>query len=115
MGIPGKGLTNSMALRTKSMNKKQKARYSVTDITNQDLRKLLKGFTNSPYLGYKNKQLHNEPTEDLFLLIRQVSNIIKIKTHVWICNKGVKLDVDKTNCVNKTIVHVNQNKQSGIT
>ena len=38
-----------------------------------------------------------------------------IKTHVWICNKGVKLDVDKTNCVNKTIVHVNQKKQSGIT
>ena len=48
---PGKGLTNFLGLRTKSTNKKQKARFAITDITNQDLRKFLKEFNNSPYLG----------------------------------------------------------------
>ena len=53
MKISGKGLTNSQTLSTKIPNKKQKARTDITDITNQDFRKLFKEFNNSPYLGYK--------------------------------------------------------------
>ena len=94
MGIPGKGLTTSLALRTKTPNNKQKARISIIDITYQDFRKLIREFKNSPYLGYKKKQVHNEPTEDYFLLIRQVSKTIKSKKHVRLCTKGVKSDVE---------------------
>ena len=70
MVIPCKGLTNSLALRTKRSNNKQKARFSITDITNKDFRKFLKNFNNSPYLGYKSKQDRNEPTEAYLFLIK---------------------------------------------
>ena len=63
MGIPGKGMNTSLELRTKSPNKKQKARFSMTEITNQDFIKFLKKFNNSPYLGYNSKHIHNEKTE----------------------------------------------------
>ena len=79
MVISGKGLTTSPTLRTKSPNNKQKARTSITEITNQDFRKFLKEFKNSPYLGYKNKQVHNQPTEAYFFLIKQVYKIVKRK------------------------------------
>ena len=46
MGIPGKVLTTSLILRTKSSNKKQKERSVITGITNQDFGKLLKNFNN---------------------------------------------------------------------
>ena len=55
----GKGMTTSLALNTKSPNKELKARFSITEITNQDFRKLLKKLNNSPYLVYKSKQVHN--------------------------------------------------------
>ena len=67
---PGNGLTTSMDLRTKTSNKKQKARFAVTDITDQDFEKLLKKFKNSPFIGYKIKQVHNKPTEAYFFLIK---------------------------------------------
>ena len=51
MGIPGKGLNISTALRTKMPNKKKKTRFAITDISNKEFRKLLKKFKNSPYLG----------------------------------------------------------------
>ena len=38
--------------------------FAITDITNQDFRKLLKKFNDSPYLGYKSKQVNDEPTKD---------------------------------------------------
>ena len=53
MGIAGKEMNNYLALRTKRLNKKQKARISITDITNQYFRRFLKSFNNLPYLGYK--------------------------------------------------------------
>ena len=53
-------MTNSMDLITKRSNRKQKASFSITNINNQDFRKLLKNFKNSPYLGFKSKQFHNE-------------------------------------------------------
>ena len=39
-------LTTSLALRTKSTNKKQKAGFDITDITKQYFRKFLKNFGN---------------------------------------------------------------------
>ena len=51
MGIPGKGLTTIMDISTKILNKTQKARFSISEITNQYLRKLLNNFKNPPYLA----------------------------------------------------------------
>ena len=64
MGILRKGVTNSLYLSSKKSNKKQSSRFAITDINNQYFSKLLKKFKNSPYLGLKTKQVHNEPTED---------------------------------------------------
>ena len=66
MIIPSKGLNTSIYIMTKRSTNKQKARFAITDITNQDFRKLLKKFKDSPYLGYKSKQVHNGITEDYF-------------------------------------------------
>ena len=60
---PSKGITTYLAISTKRSNRKQKARFTITAITRQYLSKLLKKFEKSPYLGYKSKQVHNEPTE----------------------------------------------------
>ena len=94
MGRLGKGLTNSLALRTKRPNKKQKSGFAITGITNQYFRKLRKGFKNSLYLVCKKKQVHIEPTEAHFFLIRQETNIIKGNNIVRLRTKGVKSDAD---------------------
>ena len=52
MGNPYKGLTAYLALRNKSPNKKQNARFAITGITKQDFRKLLMKFEKSLYLDY---------------------------------------------------------------
>ena len=70
MGRPNKGMAAYLALRTKNPNKKQKARFDITDITKEDFRKLLKKVKSSPYLDYKIKQVHNEPADAYFLLIK---------------------------------------------
>ena len=111
----GKGLTTSLTLRTKKPNKKQKSRISITGITNQYFRKFLRKFNNSPYLGYKKKQVHNEPTEAYFLLINHIYRQIKSKKHVRLHNKGVRSDVNRKKRINKTIGHVSKTIQSGIT
>ena len=49
------GMATSLDIRTKITNKKQKERFSITEITIQYLRKFLKKFINSSYLGYKIK------------------------------------------------------------
>ena len=82
MGRLYKGLTTSLDLSTKRLNKKQKARFSIDDFTNQDLRKLLKNFNNSPYLGHKSKQVQNEQTKTYFFLIKQITNLTKIERRV---------------------------------
>ena len=56
MGRSCKGLTTSLALRSKNPNKKQKARTDISEITNQYLGNFLNELKNSPYLGYKRKQ-----------------------------------------------------------
>ena len=76
MGIPGYGLATSLYLITKRSNKKQKARFLISDITKQNFSKLLKNVDNSPYLGYKSKQVNNEPNEVYFLLIKHITNLI---------------------------------------
>ena len=54
----------------------------MTDITNQDFRKLLKKFNNSPDMGNKSKQVHNEPTEAYLLLIKNITKLMKSKRHI---------------------------------
>ena len=48
MGILGKGLVTSFSVKTKRSNEKEKARFGITDITNQDFREAIKKFENSP-------------------------------------------------------------------
>ena len=111
IGISGKGMNTSLALRTKSPNKKQKARISITGINNQDFRNFLKRFNNSPCLGYKLKHVNNEPTQDYFFLINHTYKLIKRKEHVWLLTKGVKLDFDGAKRVNKRIGNFNKTIQ----
>ena len=77
MDIPGKGMTNFLALRTKISNKKQKAGFDITDISNQDFRKFLKRFNSSSYLGLKIKQVHNIATEVYFFPVKYITKIMK--------------------------------------
>ena len=90
MGRIGEGMTEFLSIRIKIPNKKQKARFSITDITNQAFRNFLKKFKNSPYLGYKSKKVHNEATEAYFFLIKQITKPIQRERHVGLCTKGVK-------------------------
>ena len=108
MRRPWKGLTTSLNLRTKRPNNKQNLKTAITDIANQYFRKLLRKFTNSPYLGCKKKQVCNEQTEASLLLIKHISKLIKSKNYVQLHNKIVKSNVDGTKRANKTIGHVNK-------
>ena len=81
MGRPGKGMTKSMDLRNKLPKKKQKSGYNITDITNQDFRKLLNNFKNSPYLGCKSNHVNNEPNEAYLFLIKYITKLMEIKRH----------------------------------
>ena len=115
MGRLGIRLTTSLTLRTIIPNNKQKSRIAITDITNKDIRKLLRAFNNSPYKGYKKKHVHDEPTKSYLLLNKKVYKVIKIKKYVWISTKGVKLDIDGTKRINEKIGHVKTIIQSGFT
>ena len=92
---PGKGLNKSLNFSTKIPNKKQNVRFSITEITNQDFRKLLKKFNNLPYLDYKSKQVHNEPTEAYFFLIKQITKLMKSERHVRLRTTFVKLGMNE--------------------
>ena len=94
MGRSGKRLINSLTLSIKIPNKKQKTSIYITDITNQYFRNLLKMFNSLPYLCYKKKQIHNEPTEYYLFLIKNISKQIKIKKHVWLRTKIVRSSVN---------------------
>ena len=103
-----------MNISTKRPNKKQKTKIYITDITNQYFSKFIKEFKSSPYICYKKKQVHNEPTESYFILINHISKFIKTNKRVWLRTKGVKSDVDGTKCVNETIGHAKEKNQSVI-
>ena len=51
MGRLGKGVNNYLSLSTKRSNDKQRARFSINEITNQYFSNFLNKFKNSPYLG----------------------------------------------------------------
>ena len=111
MVIPSKGLNTSMYIMTKRSTKKQKARFAITDITNQDFRKLLKKFKDSPYLGYKSKQVHNGITEDYFFQIKNITK--RIKSERRVISHFLKLGVNETiGRINIKIGHFNEAIQS---
>ena len=56
MKRPGKRLTTSLDLSTNIPNKKEKSRFAINEITNQDFTKLIIFFNSSPYLCYKSKK-----------------------------------------------------------
>ena len=56
---------------------------------------MLEKFENSPYLGYKSKQVHNESTETYLFLIKYITKLIKSDKHVRIHIKFVKSGVNK--------------------
>ena len=58
--------------------------FVITDITTQDNRKFLKNFKNLPYLDYKSKQVHNEPTEAYLFLIKHITKLMKSDRRVWL-------------------------------
>ena len=93
-------MTTSLTPWTKSKNKKQKASTAISDIPNQYFRKLFKKCKNLPYLGYKKKQVHNEPTESYFFPIKDILKLVKIKKYVPLSTKRDKLDVNGTKHVN---------------
>ena len=95
MEIPVKCLTTYLYISIEMLNKKQKSRFTIADITNQDFRKLLKKFNNSPYLCYKSKQVHNKPTEAHFFQIKHFTKLMKTKRHIWIPSKLVKWGIWK--------------------
>ena len=82
------------------------ARFAITDITKQYFRKFLKRFKNSPYLGYKSKQVHNESTKDYFFLIEYITKQINSQRRVRLRTKVVKSGV------NEKIGHINKKNQS---
>ena len=94
MGGLGKWMNTSLDLSTKSSNKEQKSRFAITDITNQDFRKLLRKLNNPPCLGYKTKQVHNDPNEAYSFPIKLISNLMKIESRVQ--SNFVKLVINKT-------------------
>ena len=78
---PCKELTTSLALINRNLNNKQRSRFAISEITNQDFRKLLRKFNNSPYLCCKIKQFYNETTEAYFFLIKNITKPMKTKRH----------------------------------
>ena len=67
-------MTASMTLGTKRSKNKKKEMFAISKITNQDISNFLNNFKNSPYLRYKSKQVHNEPTEAYFFLIKHIQS-----------------------------------------
>ena len=91
---PGKGITKSLDIRTKSSNKKQKARFFMTGITKEYISNLLRKFKNSLYLGCKIKQFHNKPNEAYLFLIKEIDKLMKIERHVRLHTNFLKLGVN---------------------
>ena len=83
-------MTTYLSLSTKMSNNKQKSIFVITDINNEYFRKLLKIYNNLPYLDCKSKQVHNEPTEYYFFLIKHITKLMKIKRRVQVHTNFVK-------------------------
>ena len=69
--ISGKGLITYMGLNTNVRSKKcKKERYSITNISMNDLSKIIKEFEKLPYKSYVCKMTKHEPTASYFYLAR---------------------------------------------
>ena len=89
-------MTISLTLSTKIKRiQKKEARTDINDITYQYFRNLINKFKYLILLDFKKNRVHNEPTEAYLFLIKHISKLIKIKNHVPLRTKRVKLDVDK--------------------
>ena len=65
MGILVDEMTNSLNLRTWGVSiKKNNARTTNTDIFTLDFMELLEQFKGLPYLGYRNRHIHQSLTQD---------------------------------------------------
>ena len=53
-------------------------------------------FNNSRYIGYKNKQFHNKPTEAYLFLIKHITKLMKRKRHIQIRTNFGKSGINKT-------------------
>ena len=67
----GEGLTTSLTIMTRSKsNNKEKSRTSNNDVVPQYFMKLLDEFKDLTHLGYRKKQVKNEPTEAYLFLVK---------------------------------------------
>ena len=74
---------------------------------------MLKKISKSPYLGYRSKQVHNEPNEAYLLLIKHINKLIKSESNVRLSTKVIKSIVNEIIVnFNKTVVCINKATQS---
>ena len=71
MGIPGKGIINSLTRNTRRRQIKW-AKTSINDVVPQNFMKLLEEFKDLPYLEYRKRQVKNEPNEAYLFLDKKI-------------------------------------------
>ena len=78
LGISGKGLITSLGLKTIGISKRKKARYAITNVSMEDLSKLIKVFENFLLKSFVRKRPKHEPTDSYFYIARQISKCMMI-------------------------------------
>ena len=86
MGSSVKGMTTYLTLSPRRIpNKKQYKRTANTDIVTQYFTKVLEYFKDLPYLGYRKRQVKNEPAGSYFFLVKKIiSCLITISTFYYV-------------------------------
>ena len=70
----GKGLVTSLAFKTKiRLQKYKKARYTIVNVREKDLSKIIKEFKKIEKLPYEKKRPKNEPADSYFYLARDIT------------------------------------------
>ena len=81
--ISGKGLINSMGIKTiRSSKKIKKASIAITEVSLKDLSKMIKEFKDLIYEGYARKSSKHMPTASYFYLSRHVAKCMMRNLHV---------------------------------
>ena len=71
--ISGKGLITSLVFKTKStLQKYQKTRYTIRNVSETDLSRIIKDFEKIENLTDEKKRTKHEPTDSYFNLARQL-------------------------------------------
>ena len=111
-GISGKGLINSLGLKTiRSSNKSKKSRYVITNFSLKGISKIIKEFEKFPYEGYVQKRSKHEPNDSYFYLSRHLAKCtMRTNSHVGpvitqITNTQ-KMNISETNMQNIPNLHV---------